>query len=330
VGDLHSLELSDAARSFSLDILNTSDDFLLAWSSRRFGVYGICRWSEEQQDWLVASSLVEGEEYSIDSLDMFNRKNSTDAVELLKLLSLMMASGQVEPTSETSLSKVSYEQELFSRQDRKEKTPTLAPNPPSTDWHQDFLKRLGNWAHKQRIAHETQEITSVISNLEIFNAEGLVPFQAYGSWESHLFYFRYRNGRASLRIGGEDPINAPRWSAAVSYGEPMSGVLSLKEFYYLFYVLGERLTDAPQPYIFQEIGGQEPRSHTVFGFSEAEAHQRIKDLISTWAALGDVIQVKLTDTPTKYLVGSNPPRLLEANPFIPYATEGEASEDNRW
>lgn len=330
MSNLYSAELSDSAGSFGLEILETSDDLLLAWFSRRFGVYGICRWVDKEQDWFIASSLVESEEYSIDFLGMFNRERHDDGTAFLKLLSLMMASGQVEPAAEISLSEVAQGQELFPQHNKQKPISMPTPNYLSTEWHKDFFTRLANWAHYQRITHQTQEIVNAIPDLEIFNAGGAVPFQAYGSWEGNLFYFRYRHGRASLSIGGEDPIGAPRWSAAVAYGDPMSGFLSLQEFYYLFYVLGEKLTDAPQPYVFQELGGEEPRDRTVFGFSETEAHERIKDLTSTWATPGEDIQVQLISTPPEYPPGSRAPQLLAPNPFTHYATEGAASDDTPW
>lgn len=98
---------------------------------------------------------------------------------------------------------------------------------------------------------------------------GVIPFQAYGTWHGYEFYFRYRGGHASLRIGqtSETVVGRPYWSASVQHGDPYDGYMEFHEFLETFATLAAQLAPEdldgsealplPAPNIFATVQGQQ-------------------------------------------------------------------------
>jgi hypothetical protein len=90
---------------------------------------------------------------------------------------------------------------------------------------------------------------------------GAVPFQAEGSWHGHPFYFRYRNGQASLSLTaeGRNPVGNPHWSGAVDFGDPIQGILTFEEFLHLFGRCARELTRSEFVFEFAPVGAPDMR-----------------------------------------------------------------------
>lgn len=112
-----------------------------------------------------------------------------------------------------------------------------------------------------------------IPDVHFSYAGGVVPFQAFGVWQGHSFYFRYRHGRGSLSLSTRDPVKEPEWQSFAAYGDEMSGYLTWDEFAYLFTVLASRLAPALGWYTFAGETLDKPRS--VMAFSEEEARTEL-------------------------------------------------------
>lgn len=106
--------------------------------------------------------------------------------------------------------------------------------------------------------------------LEVDQAGGVAPYQAEGTLSGYPFYFRYRNGNATLSVGGADPVSEPYWKSTVAYGNPLDGSLTLKEFFYLFTLLASRLDIAKTRYKFKPVDN--------FGYPESVPRQKA----ATW------------------------------------------------
>lgn len=144
---------------------------------------------------------------------------------------------------------------------------------------------------------KTADLTSRVPGLIIERAGGVVPFQSEGTILGYQYYFRYRGGNASLRVGGEDPVGEPLWSAYMTYGDDLGGSLSMKEFTYLFCALLTHLKKAPYSYRFtipEENLAQILPGHSIvdavlketlerylpiysYGFSEQEAREKLRE-----------------------------------------------------
>ncbi len=92
-----------------------------------------------------------------------------------------------------------------------------------------------------------------IPSLIMTQAGGACPFQAEGTIDGQAFYFRYRGGSASLRVGEQtegEVISASLWSAGMEYGHGLDGDLSPAEFTYLFCSLVRGLEKSMYRYDF--------------------------------------------------------------------------------
>lgn len=85
------------------------------------------------------------------------------------------------------------------------------------------------------------DLFDAVPGLRIFDAGGMCPFQAWGSWHGHPWYFRFRGFHASLDVSVTDPISTPYWSAEAFLPGDIIGV---EDFEYAFTYLGRRLSRA--------------------------------------------------------------------------------------
>ena len=122
-------------------------------------------------------------------------------------------------------------------------------------------------SRQTRMNRDTKPILDRIPNLEFQSYGGMVPFQADGKWNGWDFYFRYRSGHVTLKLGyygGEGPTGdaidltqAPYWASSKSYGDPLDGCLNMDEFISLFLELASNLEDGWFSYSFKEIDGED-------------------------------------------------------------------------
>lgn len=61
------------------------------------------------------------------------------------------------------------------------------------------------------------------AHIRVDQAGGVLPFQAEGKLNGDNFYFRFRSHDASLRVGGADPVAAPRWESSIEDGYQFFG-----------------------------------------------------------------------------------------------------------
>lgn len=94
--------------------------------------------------------------------------------------------------------------------------------------------------------------------LQIGWAGGICPFQSEGTMHGLPYYFRYRGGNASLRVGVEDGEMwfKPLYSAQTSFGHPLDGFLSPEEFRQL---LTQLIGELERSEIYWEFPGIEPK-----------------------------------------------------------------------
>lgn len=104
--------------------------------------------------------------------------------------------------------------------------------------------------HEISREYKYQNLIALAPELVITNAGGACPFQMEGTLNGHDFYFRYRGGYASLKIGLTDAIGEPYWSAGTEYGHYLDGDLNQDEVAYLFCLLATQLDKTPYRYIF--------------------------------------------------------------------------------
>lgn len=134
------------------------------------------------------------------------------------------------------------------------------------DMKEYVIKEIRRIPRQIRIDIETKAILDRIPNLKFESYGGMVPFQAEGKWLDWDFYFRYRSGEATLRIGyweetgptkdSEDLISAPYWASHTGYGDEFDGCLNMDEFAKLFIELASNLGDGWFPYQFEEVEGE--------------------------------------------------------------------------
>ena len=155
---------------------------------------------------------------------------------------------------------------------------------PETITHE--IRRISRQARMNR---DTKPILDRIPNLEFESYGGMVPFQADGKWDGWPFYFRYRSGHVSLKLGywkGEGPnedsidlTQAPYWASSQSYGDPLDGCLNMKEFISLFIELAANLEDGWFSYEFKEVDGE--GSFHAYGKTKEEAFRNLQTFSST-------------------------------------------------
>jgi hypothetical protein len=94
--------------------------------------------------------------------------------------------------------------------------------------------------------------TALAPDATLTSYGGAIPFQAEGTWGPHAFYFRYRGGTATLRVGtsADSIVSDPLWQASTSYGDSMNGFLLFTEFLDLFATLSQQLERSPFLYWF--------------------------------------------------------------------------------
>lgn len=88
-----------------------------------------------------------------------------------------------------------------------------------------------------------RDLSARIPGLLVTSAGGACPFQSEGTLHGLAYYFRYRHGQATLAVGG-DPIGAPLYSAALTYGDDYDGILDRSQFSDLMARLVPALTRA--------------------------------------------------------------------------------------
>lgn len=321
-------ELTETALKHDIFIAPASQPLSAIWFSERFGVCGVCTWQPAQSDWLVRALTIDGKQYSIDSLarGILGDQDYNPDRGMLTLLATMVDTQTAEVTETGWLSETTSRDRILNGQRRDELSIRLL-SPEDHDWHRPFAVALMRWAHYARVKDETQRLALAVPHLDIFDAGGMVPFQASGLWEEYPFYFRYRHGHASLSVGGEDPVTAPRWTASATYGDPMSGFLTVNEFHYLFCYLGHRLEPAPQLYVFRQGDDGLSGMRRIYAFSEFEARQRMKTTSDNPAA--EKRNIELVERPVDY-PDVSPPRVANGNAFISLALEGEAGPEAEW
>lgn len=102
-----------------------------------------------------------------------------------------------------------------------------------------------------------------IPGLVIATAQGVAPFTSEGSLHGLPYYFRYRGGHASLRLG--DDLTAPLYSAEVNYGHHLDGSLEDDEFFRLMILLVSQLRRAPRLWEFVGVATHETPSGPAVG-----------------------------------------------------------------
>lgn len=117
--------------------------------------------------------------------------------------------------------------------------------------------------HDDRLRQEVPALHKVADGLFVVSADGVLPFQAYGSWHGYGWYFRYRHSYASLSIGPDAPISKPYWFAETIFGGD-GATLDLPEFAYLFTYLAAKLTRAEYLFTFDNgVRAQRVQAPTV-------------------------------------------------------------------
>jgi hypothetical protein len=112
----------------------------------------------------------------------------------------------------------------------------------------DFLEDAFN---QMRIYFESKFLYENIEDFKIESMGGMCPYQAEGTINGYNFYFRYRGGSASLRIGEpEILITRPHWEAYLDSNDDLGGSLTSEEFVYLFAILLSKLEKASIPFTF--------------------------------------------------------------------------------
>ena len=140
-------------------------------------------------------------------------------------------------------------------------SPENDPPPGLYDEYSDVWPlqgRVASAAREMLLQADTRDLHARVPGLTVGQAGGLLPFQSEGTWHGHPYYFRYRGGTASLRVGGPDVVSSPLWNATVLYGHAQAGCLDMDEFTYLFCVLGRKLQQAEYRYTFDLREGFHP------------------------------------------------------------------------
>ena len=130
--------------------------------------------------------------------------------------------------------------------------------------YQAVSSALHNIAFNATDRRDTEMIYARVPGLYIDGMGGSAPFQADGTWgEGFTWYFRYRHGYASLKVGWNESddqdkqygylIN-PHWVAGVKYSDDeYDGSLEVPEFTKLFCRLAKELKSEPFAYEFKQL-----------------------------------------------------------------------------
>lgn len=113
------------------------------------------------------------------------------------------------------------------------------------------ISAIAGASHTVRYRSDLRDLFEEFPTLTIEAYGGSYPVQAEGTLAGHPFYFRYRSGNASLKVGG-DLFQQSLWLATTAYGDGLQGHLSLDEFKSLFRQLVAALDRAP---IYWEFEG---------------------------------------------------------------------------
>lgn len=169
--------------------------------------------------------------------------------------------------------------------------------PDSDDVHA-FFEQIWTTVRRQHKTRKLALIHERIPNVTITGSGGAVPFQAEGTIDGYEFYFRYRHGSASLRVGTDDAVSVPYWAAGVVYGDDLDGTLNYDEFVFLFCHLAARLDVAEFTYRFTlspdairtKLAAhpddmaqllEQPRWINAYGFTVDEARERVADQLTS-------------------------------------------------
>ena len=120
------------------------------------------------------------------------------------------------------------------------------------------LLTLQSWLNENVWVADTRvkyvNISRRIPSLSLESAGGVCPFQADGTLDGYQFYFRYRNGSMTLRVGSNDGdlFFKPMYSASMEYGDEYGGSLSSEQFEEVFTTLVKELKKSD---IFWEFAG---------------------------------------------------------------------------
>ena len=128
----------------------------------------------------------------------------------------------------------------------------------------DFVGSMRECSREARRLCDEEELHRHAEGVELGTYGGAVPFQAEGTWNGYPFYFRYRNGSASLDIAlpGDSPVLLAAWRATCMYGGPFDGFLEFREFCLLFCLLAQGLRKAPFPFQFKLLSAP-PDCHSM-------------------------------------------------------------------
>ena len=298
------------------------DSHSLRWAAAHDGAYGTITWDATISEWRIRARLQEERPDRIPSLFRDIKRPTSDASQLLLLVSMMEA-GQLEPHRDGLLFEDLQTARKTGAADR------FSGSIPDSQPERGFVLMLKKWVAIYRTQHDCSPLTELIPEVQVVEAGGALPFQAFGAWDSHPFYFRYRHSSASLSVGGEDPVLAPLWSARADYGEPFSGFLDLDEFMYLFAYLGERLTAAPQPYqVTIEYPGIGPTDvRPVYGDTRAVAMDRAREIARMAHPDQDAI-ITLSDPPVSKEEIPPPPAVPNYSALRPANLKAEPVEES--
>lgn len=128
------------------------------------------------------------------------------------------------------------------------------------------LYLVQSWLNENMWAADTN-VTHIglirrVPSLRLTQAGGMCPFQAEGTLDGHPFYFRYRGGGMTLRVGQKGATEAdffkPLYMSSMEYGDEYGGSLSPQEFEETFTTLVKELKRAP---IFWDFAGNFTEDH---------------------------------------------------------------------
>lgn len=107
-----------------------------------------------------------------------------------------------------------------------------------------YMTDPGRWA----------ALSVAIPGLLVESAGGACPYQSEGTIKGYPYYFRYRNGSASLKIGmpGTKPYgwDTVLWDASKNHGDDYDGFLEPEEFANLMIELVPHLSRSPRTWQF--------------------------------------------------------------------------------
>jgi hypothetical protein len=127
-----------------------------------------------------------------------------------------------------------------------------------------------------------KQLQDRIPGLLVASAGGVKPYRAEGELHGLPWRFRYQQGRASLKVGG-DAREAPLYDAQCAYGLSMALTLDTESFVWLMMWLVPRLKRAPRVWVFEGVAAQdtrrarkgEPHPYSSYAHTPQEALQKI-------------------------------------------------------